>query len=153
MRDRASARPGSRAVSIREEFPDAFHSLVHSAVGTNVDFRISAGHLCDRGEPSAVVATRARLVLVPAYGVVPGSFRIRLDGTVLPAFAADTSLGGLPVARCGLSAPAWVGNHVLSVVAAGGLDPATRAPGNVSALDPDKVEDLLLVLDLALESR
>jgi hypothetical protein len=133
-------------------FPNAFHALVHRAVGTNVGFRLDAEHLCDPGERPTMVATHARLVVVPAYCVVPGSCRIRLDGTVLPAFAADASLGGLPVAACELLAPTWVGHHVLSVVAAGGLDLAKRAPDDTSTLDPDKLEDLLLVLDFAVAS-
>jgi len=148
--DPATTRATSRAVSLRQELPRTFHGIVHGELGTDVGFRLGAEQL-STGAPVTTQAIRARLVLVPVRGVDPGAFRLRLDGTALPAFAADASLGGLPVASCDHFAPAWVGDHVLSVLSAGGLDVENRKPDNACAVDGDKLEDLVFVLDFALE--
>jgi len=138
-------------VSLREELPRTFHGIVHGELGSDVGFRLGAEQLPRRGVPVATHPIRARLVLVPVHGVDPGAFRLRLDGTALPAFAADASFGGLPVASCDQFAPTWDGDHVLSVLSAGGLDVENRELGNTCALDGDKLEDLVLVLDFAVE--
>ena len=41
----------------------------------------------------------------------------------------------------------FVGEHTISVVAPGGLDVTNREPGDTSAIDPAKLEDLLLVFE------
>jgi hypothetical protein len=149
--DPAATRTRSRAVSLRQELPRTFHGIVHGELGSDVAFRLGAELLPGTGVPVTTQAIRARLVLVPVHGVDPGAFRLRLDGTALPAFAADASLGGLPVASCDHFAPTWVGDHVLSVISSGGLDVENRKPDNACAVDGDKLEDLVLVLDFAVE--
>jgi hypothetical protein len=146
--DPRARRPGPQAVSLRQELPRAFGELVHSPVGTDVAFRLGPEHLRDPRHWSSAV-TAARLVLVPVHGAVLGQVRLRLDGSALSTFVADPTLGGLPVAPCPFLAPTWVGTHVLSVVAAGGLEVADRT-ADVVALDADRLEDLVFVLDFAV---
>jgi hypothetical protein len=78
----------------------------------------------------------------------PGTFQLSIDGNAVAGFTADPALGGL------LSAPLpaaftanLIGTHTLTIDQAGNLAPASPQPGDTSAIDPDKLPDIVLYLE------
>ncbi len=157
-----------RLLSLRQDFSSAFTRLLRSPpVSTSVTIDLS-----DRNFPIFLrgrklnVAANSALVLRTAP-MVPGAnpppwtgLQITLDstagspGTTL-SFASDTSFDGLPYARLpngfAVTDPlAGKVTHTLTIANAGGLGPNPRAPGDVSAVDPEQLRDILLYIEYTL---
>ena len=81
-----------------------------------------------------------------ADGQTTDGVRLAADGQELAGFAADADLGGLPASNAAGFVPSLLGEHRIAVVAGGTLAPASPVPGDVSAFDESKLEDLLLAV-------
>lgn len=103
-------------------------------------------------EPGTVthskVVADARVALKTREGQSLGTFRLSIDGVSPPTFTPDPDLGGLPAADVD---PAFgsgaLGERTLVVSDAGDLAPGAPRPGDPSALDADKLSDVLLYLE------
>jgi hypothetical protein len=140
-----------RLFSLRQEFPLAFKGLLASPAGTPVSFEIQDWHL-----PAFVTAsgrtiqvTLAKLALKTGAGADLGGVQLTVDGQPVGAFAADQSktvVGGLPAA--GLPGTfAILGKHTLVVSTAAGLAPNAPQVGDLSAIDRQKLVDVLLYVE------
>jgi hypothetical protein len=131
----------------------AFHRLLHSPTGTDVDIDITGGYLPFFLDGSAVNVQQASVVLRPKSGQAVTGFGLRVDGTDLTVFTADDDLGSLPAARIdGVFSGGLTGTRRLRVVSAGALAPAAPRPGDPSALDDEKLADILIHVEYRLPS-
>jgi hypothetical protein len=140
-----------RLFSLRQEFPVAYKGLLASPAGTPVSFEIQDWHL-----PAFVTAsgrtiqvTLAKLALKTAAGVALGGVQLAVDGQPVGAFAADQSktvVGGLPAVDL-QGTFAILGKHTLVVSTAAGLAPNAPQVGDLSAIDRQKLVDVLLYVE------
>jgi hypothetical protein len=147
-------RPLVRIFSLRQDFSSAFHRLLHTPAGTPVQIRITDRFLPLFLAGRAVQVTDARLVLRTTGGAGVDGLRIAVDGAE-PASPPlpDAALGGLRAAPLPPAfGAALVGEHTLAVVDAGELAPAAPPPGDASALDADRLADVLLYVEYRLAS-
>jgi hypothetical protein len=74
--------------------------------------------------------------------------QIAMNGAAQTGFARDPQMGNLWTKNLGaLFAGGLVGEHTLSITSAGVLAPAAPLPGDASALDPDKVLDIVVYIE------
>lgn len=143
-----SNRPLGRLFSLRQDFSTAFNRLLHSPLNTPVTIDIS-----DKYFPAFLtgrnldVASAHLIVRTVGVAAVDG-FRINLDGADQAGFAADSEFGDLPARDVAAAvAGGIVGEHTFTLENAGGLGPDAPAPGDVSALDEEKIADILLYVE------
>jgi hypothetical protein len=140
-----------RLFSLRQEFPVAYKALIASPPGTPVSFEIQDWHLpafvTSSGRTTHV--TLAKLALKTAAGVALGGVQLTVDGQPTEAFGASedkTVVGGLPAV--GLQASfAILGKHTLVVSTAAGLAPNAPQVGDASAIDRQKLVDVLFYVE------
>lgn len=145
----------TRVFSLRQEFSGAFSRLSEAAIGTPVTIEISDRHfpLFLQGRPLKVGSSTMVLVIAERNPV--DGFAVALNGTNLSGFSSPTNpaapsdeFGGLPAkALNGAFAAGLKGQHTLTLGAAGNLGPAA-GPG--PRLSPDKLRDMLLVVEYGL---
>ncbi|QDG52118.1 hypothetical protein FIV42_15610 [Persicimonas caeni] len=135
----------TRVISMRQEYSSAFHRLTHADAGTAVDFDISSKHFPLFLQGRDLQPTKVRLVVVPTPDADPTSLALRLDGNEASGFVADSALGELPTAETALAMP-LKDTHTLELAAPGAL----ARTSNAARIDPDLVEDVLLVIDYGL---
>ncbi len=140
-----------RAFSLRHEFSNAFIHLLHSAPDTPVKIAIEEKQMPFFLHGHDVTVTKAELVVRAREGQSVGAFDVSIDGTQLASFAPDASMGGLPAVDLGaLFANGLYRERELKVHAAGDLGPDTPVLGDPSAVDEDKLVDLLLYVEYEL---
>ncbi len=139
----------TRVFSLRNDFSGAFQQLLHQPKGTPVRVGIGPEHFPLFLQGIELRATAARVALAPTDGA-PGGFRLAVDGQELSSFAADAELGGLP-ARDAAAAfvPDVIGDHVFAVVEPDTLAVEDPVPGDLSAIDADKLNDVIVFVDYA----
>jgi hypothetical protein len=138
-------RPLTRLFSLRQDFSSVFQRLLHSPAATPVVVELTPRHfpLFLTGRSLRVAA--ARLGLRTAAGVDLSGVRLAVDGTKRSGFVADAALGGCAVVDVtDLFAGGAHGSHTLAVLQAGSLAPNAPRPGDPSALDDEKVADVVL---------
>lgn len=142
-----------RVFSLRQDFSETFHRLLHSPVGTDVPFTVTDKYfpafLADRD----LTVTAATLVLRPKKGQSTNGLILQLDGTDFGTFTGQDDFGGLPGTSLGaLFSAGLVGDHALRVVAAGQLAPLKPPPGDTSALEERKLLDVMLCIEYRLKT-
>jgi len=141
----------ARAFSLRREFSNAFNRLVHSPAGTAVKVAIEEKHMPFFLHGRDLAVTKAVLAVRPREGQAVGAFGLSIDGTPFAGFAPDTSFGGLPAVYLGaLFANGLYRERALNVHAVGDLGPDPPVPADPSALDEDKLLDMLLYVEYEL---
>lgn len=141
-----------RAFSLRHEFSTAFNRLLHSALDTSVKIAIEENQMPFFVQGRAVTVTMAELAVQACKGQSVGAFGVSIDGTQLAGFAPDASLGGLPAVDVGAPfASGLYREREWKVHAAGDLGPDTPVPSDPSALDEDKILDVLLYVGYELQ--
>jgi hypothetical protein len=146
-----SSNSARRVFSLRQDFSSAFTRLLRSPTGTKVTIELTDRHfpLFVRGRKLNV--QRAEILLRTATGASLAGLSISVDGSAITAFAADAALGQLPAAGLPAAfAAGLLGQHALTIDAGGGLAPATPLPGDASAVDAEKLLDVLLYLEYRL---
>jgi Tc toxin complex TcA C-terminal TcB-binding domain len=140
-----SNEPLGRLFSLRQDFSTAYSRLLHSPPGTPVTIEITDKYFPAFLGGRELDVTSATLVVRPVADATVGGLTLKLDGANQTGFAAGAELGDLPskdvssVLSAGI-----VGEHTIEVVAAGDLAPEAPEPGDDSALDDDKLADILL---------
>ena len=147
LRYRVKNAPQTRVLSLRHDFSSAYQRLLASPAGSAVPVRIGYEHFPLYLDRKTLAAATVRLALVPRKGQALGSFRAALDGVTHAVFPAESSLGGLPTATvtAGFATP-LLGAHTIAVPDPGGFAPTNPVPGDPAAVDPNLLEDVLLVI-------
>lgn len=142
-----------RVFSLRQDFSGAFTRLLNANVGSSVSIVIDDRHFPAFLRARPMVVSRALVLLRTRDSVVPGGFQLIIDGTTITTFTTAGHPGELP----GQDLPRAFqdnlrGTHTLSVAAAGDyLAPA--ATDHTSAIDPEKLLDILLYVEYHLVER
>jgi hypothetical protein len=143
-----SNNPARRLFSLRQDFSSSFIRLLRSPVGTAMQFEITDRNLPLFAQGRNLQVQRAILLLRIAGCLAPNGVSLQVDGSNINAFPADPTLGNLPGAALpGAFAANLRSVHTLTVQAAGNLAPAAPIPGDNSAIDAAKLEDLLIYLE------
>ncbi|MEO8409062.1 MAG: neuraminidase-like domain-containing protein [Propionivibrio sp.] len=151
--------PLEKRFSLRDEFPDVFHRLISSPVGTEIAFTLDeqrfalflAGHELEARAASIAIITRledlagatvsvAKKLIAPAAAAfvsvtAPAQATSGIDGPL-----REFDLGSVlqtPPANAGV-APAIVGTYVVKISTAGAL------AGVTGTIDPEAVHDIVL---------
>jgi hypothetical protein len=143
-----SNEPLGRLFSLRQDFSTAYSRLLHSPPGTPVTINITDKYFPAFLAGRELQIASATLAVRPVGEATVGGLELKLDGTSQTAFTPDTELGHLPVKDVSLALTAGiVAEHTIEVVDAGDLAPESPEPGDDSALDEDKVADILLYVE------
>ena len=143
--------PTTRIIAMRQDASAAFARLVRSAAATPISFEIADRQLAAVYRGRAVEVVSAALALRVAPDASTAATVLRIDGATVGGFAAVPALGGLATAPItGAFLGQLRGAHTIAIEAAGGLASATPPPGDTAAVDPDRLLDVLLVLELRL---
>jgi hypothetical protein len=139
----------SRIVSLREALGASFLRLLRAAPDAPVAFALTDDLLAPvfHGRPTNIEPPRIALRLVK--NATAGAVRFTLDGVATGGFTVDPDyLGGLPSAPVAWTSPhPWTGPHTITLANAGNLAGGAEDP---DALDPKKVQDILLVMPVRL---
>ena len=98
-------------------------------------------------------ATATKLALAPVSGQAVGAVSFTVNKQLVTGFFRRPPLsGGLPSADMTAAiGPAFLREHSLAVTAAGNLAPPAPVAGDLSALDADKLEDVLVYVEYRLQ--
>jgi len=142
-------QPLARVFSLRQDFSSAFHHLLHSPVGTPVKIELTDQHFPIFLKGRNIQVSKALLVLATPKGQALTNVQISINGQPQQGFPANNQLGGLRSKDLGaaLFAGGILDEHTLVVNNAGGLAPASPAPGDLSAIDEKKLRDVMLYLE------
>lgn len=138
----------TRTFSLRQEFPSQFARLLHSALNTEVQIEITSRHFPFFLPPDKLEIATAKLVLSTPTAQTATNVIFAVKGKEVKEFTRESSLGNLFAKDVGMSGNP-IGAHLLTVKNAGDLAP-TPVPGDVSALDADKLQDILLHVEFKL---
>ena len=140
-----------RLYSTRQEFSTELSRLMNSPTGTAVKLRLTERHLPVFLRSRAITVTAARLLLRTRAGQSVGTASFTVNGAAVSGFVPDTDLGNLPAADVTTAfADGLTGDHTLTLTNAGDLSPDNPQPGDPTTLDPEKLTDILLHLELRL---
>ncbi len=140
-----------RLYSMRQEFSTELSRLMNSPTGTAVKLRLTERHLPVFLRSRAITVTAARLLLRTRTGQSVGTASFTVNGAAVSGFVPDTDLGNLPAADVTTAfADGLTGDHTLTLTNAGDLSPENPQPGDPTTLDPEKLTDILLHLELRL---
>lgn len=140
-----------RLFSLRQDFSSAFTRLLRSAVGSPVKIEISDRNLPMFFRGRELQVKRGVLLLRTAGGSATAGVQLTVDGATIGSFSPDPTLGELPAqALPGAFTAHLRGTHTLVLVAAGDLAPTAPPPGDTSAIDGEKLLDVLLYVEYQL---
>jgi len=141
-------KPLSRAISLRQEFSTDFHRLTDQAANSPVTIKIQNKHFPLFMNGRNLRVTKAKLVLVAPAGQTMAGVSISVDKVSQTGFAKDPTIGNLFAKDLGnLFNTGIIKDHTVTIVSGGDLTPAAPAIGPASALDTEKVEDIILYLE------
>jgi hypothetical protein len=144
-------RSTARLLSLRQDFSSAFTRLLRSPLSTTVKLEIGERNLPWFVRGRKLRIEKAMLALRLAPGASSSGFALAVDGAPVTAFAPDATLAGLPVAPMPAALlTSALGPHTLAVDSAGSLAPSSPLPGDVSTIDPDRLLDVLVLLEYRL---
>ncbi len=139
--------PATRVLSLRHDFSAAYQRLLSHPVGTAVPLRVGTEHFPQYLSRRTLTAATVTMAVALRPGAALGGLELSMDGTTRDQFPAVTALGGLPAADV---TPAFATQlrdaHTIKVVNSGGLAVSQPIPGDLSALDPARLEDILIVV-------
>ena len=147
-----------RVFSLRQEFSNEFHSILHSATGQAVQIKIEDRHFPIFIKNKNLRIDKVKLVLVPRKDQSVANFDISINPTSpdpssnsQTGFSTDPQLGDLPfVDITGLFAGGITGDHTFRVNNARELSPDSPSPGDQSAIDSEKLTDILLYVEYGI---
>ena len=150
--------PLAQVYRLRYDFSNALYKLLHSPLKTSVEIEISDTHfpIFLKFLPQyQVKVTEAKLILQTSQGQTANNFKISINGVEQTGFASDTKFGGLWTKGLGktekdlntLFKDGIQDKHTLAVVNAGDLAPDAPASGDTSAIDSQKLADIILYLE------
>ncbi len=144
----------TRVFSLRQEFSSTFNRLIHTPAQTPITLELHARHFPMFLQGRALKVSTARLVVIPTdRAQTLGALSLKLNDTIVSDFrdvSLDPSapLAGLPARHIEAALREGIKRtHTLQLLDPGELASSDDGPG---ALDPDKLHDLLLVIDYQL---
>jgi hypothetical protein len=148
----------TRVFSLRQDFSNAFHRLIHSPVGTSIALDITDQHFPLFLQGRLLVVTKASMALVVAdRNTIVGGLSISLNGTTATGFSNPTNPGGTNDHLGGLPSKAIDGaftaglkrQHTIVINDVGNLSAAIGA--GAAVLDTSKLRDILLVVQYQIQ--
>ena len=147
----SSAAGVPRVFSLRQDFSREYTRLLHSPPGTPVELELTSRHLPIFTRGRAATVSGARLGLAMRDGSAPEGVRLSLGAASVTAFAADATLAGLPAADVTAAFTAgFAGGRPLTVEVPGSLAPVDPPAGDESALDENRLEDVVLAVSYSV---
>ena len=144
--------PVGRVFSLRQDFSSAFNRLLHSPAATDVSLEITRRQLPIFVGQRPITVKESALLLRVGEDVAPGAFALTVDGAALKAFGPDGTLGNLPWRPLPESfTKNLFGPHILRLDNAGSLAPPAPVPGDPSALDAERLLDVLVYLKYTVQ--
>jgi hypothetical protein len=148
IHQRLITNPAGRVFSIRSDFPAIFQRLLHEPIGTAVEIEVTEKYFQAYLTGFSLELTGAVLALRLRQDQPLKGFSLTLDGTPFAAFTAQEKLGGLAGVAVGSALGGKVlGTYEVRVTSAGDLGPP---PGSESALDEEKLLDVLLFVEFTV---
>jgi len=159
-----------RVFSLRQEFSNTFHRLLHSPVSEAVPLELADKHFPIFVQGKKLSVAHAYVVLDinrDAFrdedGNLPSSYALTLSvfrngSTHLTSFSRDLNFGDLPVATLDnarfsdLNPSTGPTTISFTVEDAGDFAPDSPLPSDISALDESKLQDLYLFLEYGIAS-
>lgn len=138
----------SRTFSLRQEFSSDFHRLTDQPVNQAVVMKIQNKHFPLFMNGRNLKVANAKLVLVTPPGQTVAGFKVSINGTEQSGFLKDAAVGDLYAKDLGNLFNAGIQKeHTLIITAGGDLAPENPPPGPVSAVDADKLMDMILYIE------
>jgi hypothetical protein len=146
-----SEYPLARTLSLRQEFSTDFHRLTEQPVNTPVTFKIQDKHFPFFLNGKTLSITKAKLVLITAPGQTVSNVSIRLNDVDQSGFDTDSQLGNLYTKDLGtLFNTGIIKNHTIEITNAGDLAAAAPVMGPATAIDTNKLYDVVVYLEYGL---
>jgi hypothetical protein len=148
----------SRLFSLRQDFSSAFNRLLRSPKDTPVKIELTDQHLPIFLQGWKTKVSSARLVLRTADSQAVDNVAISVNDSAQTGFIVDSKLGDLwsKDLKDNLSAifpDGIVGEYEFVVKNAGALAPAASTSGDTSAVDSEKLADVMLHLEYTVSGR
>ena len=147
----------TRVFSLRQDFFSAFNQLLHKPINTPVKIQITDKYMPIFLRGRNIQVTKAVLVLKTPTNQAINNVQVEINGSNQSSFARDSSLGNLWAKDLGslfstglLEANGQPKEHTLVIKNAGDLAPTTPQPDDLSAIDADKLLDVLLYIEYKL---
>jgi hypothetical protein len=141
-----------RTLSFRQDFSGAFQQLLHSPVDTPVRIELSDKYFPFFLARQRLQLHQAKLVLKTKSGVTANDLQIDINGVGTARFAEDAAFAGLKSAAITPAfAAGMIRDHNVMITNAGDLAPAVPRPGDQSAIDSDKLTDIVLYLEYRVQ--
>ena len=138
----------ARTFSLRQEFSNDFYRLTQQTVNQPVMIKIQHKHFPLFMNGRTLRVTKARLVLVTPAGQSANNVDIVINDSSQQGFARDAALGNLYTKDLGnLFNAGIIKDHTITIANAGDLAPAAPGEGNVAAIDDEKLNDIILLID------
>jgi hypothetical protein len=147
-------QPLKRALSFRQDFSGAFHQLLHSPIDTDVKIQLSEKYFPIFLTGQRLQLVDAQLALKTKAGQTLNNVQIAVNATVPPAgFAENAPLRPLRSTDVTNAFVAGlVQEHAFTIKNAGDLAPAPAQPGDQSAIDSEKLLDVVLYLEYKIKT-
>lgn len=147
----SDASPMRRVISLRQEFSNAFHRLTAQAENQPVLIKVENKHFPLFTNGKNLKVTKAKLVLVTPVGQTVAGIKINVNTVSQTGFTKDPDLGDLFSKDLdGLFDGGILKDHNIFIESGGDLAPDAPAVGQVSAIDTEKLEDIVLYLEYKL---
>ena len=141
----------SRTFSFRQEFSNDFHRLTEQAVNQPVIMKVQNKHFPLFLNGRNLKVTKAKLVLITPVGQTVSGVNISVDGSSQTGFTKDPVLGNLFAKDLGsLFNAGVIKDHTISIISGGDLAPAAPPIGQASAIDTEKLEDIVLYVEFKI---
>lgn len=144
----------ARVFSLRQDFPNEFHRLLHSPAGTPVSVKLSDNHFPIYLQGHGIAIDPAKLALRTAEGVTLGSFKVSINNSERTSFPADAQLGDLPT-NSNLNTFFSAGKQTelkFAIKDPGNLAPSAPPPGDTSAISSERLLDMFVYLEYRITS-
>lgn len=139
----------SRTFSFRQEFSNAFHRLTEQSVNNPVLIKIENKHFPLFMNGRNLKVTKAKLILVTPVSQTVAGVNISLNTASQTGFAKDPNLGNLFAKDLDINLfnAGILKDHTISIIVGGDLAPTAPLVGQVSAIDTEKLEDIVLYIE------
>lgn len=140
--------PLSRTFSLRQEFSNTYHRLTEQAVNNPVMLKIENKHFPLFMNGRNLEITKANLILVTPNNQTASGVTISINAVQQTGFAKDLEFGNLFVKNLGnLFNSGILSELTIAIPAGGDLAPTAPSVGQVSAIDTEKLEDIILYVE------
>jgi hypothetical protein len=138
----------SRTFSFRQEFSNDFHRLTEQPVNQPVIIKIQDKHFPLFMKGRNLQVSSAKLILVTPADATATGVDISINGISQTGFAREAAFGNLFTKDLGsLFTSGIIKDHTFSIISGGALAPPAPPVGQRSAIDTEKLEDIVLYVN------